>query len=60
MNGFGFSALLIGMLRRQPIPGLDEDLARRGAGIARFGWAALLQLLLFLGLALLSRLSGAG
>jgi hypothetical protein len=47
VNGLGFSALLIGMLRRPKVPGLDEDLARRDSALLR------LALLLGLELALL-------
>ncbi len=55
MNGFGFSALLVGRLGRHPVPGLDEDLARRDAAVRRLGVLAGLQLLLFLGLTLAVR-----
>jgi hypothetical protein len=55
MNGFGFSALLVGMLGRHPVPGLDEDLARRDAALLRFGVLAGLNLLLFVGLTLVAR-----
>ena len=55
MNGFGFSALLVGMLRRHPVPGLDEDLARRDAALRRLGVVAAIELLLFLGLTLAVR-----
>lgn len=55
MGGFGFSALLVGMLRRHPVPGLDEDLARRDAALLRLGVLAGLNLLLFLGLTLAVR-----
>lgn len=50
MNGFGFSALLVGMLGRRRVPGLDEDLARRDAAVRRLGWVAAAELLLLLGL----------
>jgi hypothetical protein len=52
MNGFGFSALLVGMLGRHPVPGLDEDLARRDAAVLRLALLLGVQLLLFLGLTL--------
>lgn len=55
MNGFGFSALLIGSLGRHRVPGLDEDLARREAGLRRLGLALAVQLLLFVGLTLAVR-----
>ena len=50
MSGFGFSALLVGMLRQHPVPGLDEDIGRRDATLLRLGWILGVQLLLFLGL----------
>jgi hypothetical protein len=55
MSGFGFSALLVGMLRRHPIPGLDEDLARRDAALRRLGLLASLHLALLLALTLTAR-----
>ena len=50
MSGLGFSALLLGRLRRRAVPGLDEDLGRRDAALSRLGWLLGLELLLFLGL----------
>ncbi len=50
MNGLSVSALLIGRLRRPPVPGLDEDLSRRDRALARLGWLLAVQLVLFLGL----------
>ena len=55
MNGFGVSALLIGALRRPPVPGLDEDLGRRDALVRRVALMLGVQLLLFLGLTLAVR-----
>ena len=55
MNGLGFSALLVGMLRRPPVPGLDGDPARRDAALLRLAALLGLQLLLFLGLTLAVR-----
>ncbi|WP_158292293.1 hypothetical protein [Paracraurococcus ruber] len=55
MNSFGFSALLVGMLGRHPVPGLDEDLARRDTAIRRLGVLAGVNLLLFLALTLAVR-----
>lgn len=52
MNGLSAAALLIGHLRRPPVPGLDEDLARRDAAVQRLALMLLLQLALFLGLTL--------
>ncbi|WP_165943630.1 hypothetical protein [Roseicella aquatilis] len=54
MNGFGFSALLVGMLGRHPVPGLDEDLARRDAALLRLGVLAGMNLVLFVVLTLLA------
>jgi hypothetical protein len=50
VNGLSVSALLIGRLRRPPVPGIDEDLSRRDAALARLGWLLAVQLGLFLGL----------
>jgi hypothetical protein len=55
VNGFGFSALLVGMLGRHPVPGLDEDLSRRDAALRRLGMLAGVQLVLFVVLTLLAR-----
>lgn len=54
MNGFGFSALLLGTLRRHRVPGLDEDLDRRDAALLRLGVLAGLNLVLFVALTLLA------
>ncbi len=48
MNGLSVAALLIGRLRRPPVPGLDEDLSRRDAALARLGWLLAVQLALLL------------
>ncbi|WP_270935190.1 hypothetical protein [Falsiroseomonas oryzae] len=48
MNGLSASALLISRLRPPPVPGLDEDLARRDAAVLRLGCVLALQLLLLL------------
>lgn len=55
MNGLGFSALLVGMLRRHPTPGLDEDLGRRDAALLRLAVLVGVQLILFLALTLAVR-----
>jgi hypothetical protein len=55
VNGLDFSALLVGMLRRHPVPGLDEDLARRDAALRRLAALLGVQLVLFLGLTLAVR-----
>jgi hypothetical protein len=52
MNGLGFSAMLISMLRRPKVPGLDEDIACRDTTLRRFGWLLGLEVLLFAGLTL--------
>ncbi|MCB4822661.1 hypothetical protein [Roseicella aerolata] len=55
MHGFGFSALLVGMLGRHRVPGLDEDLARRDAALRRLGLLAGVNLVLFVALTLAVR-----
>jgi hypothetical protein len=55
VNGLGFSVLLVGMLRRHPTPGLDEDLARRDAALLRLAVLAGAQLVLLLVLTLAVR-----
>lgn len=55
MSGFGVSALLVGMLRRHPVPGLDEDIGRRDATLLRLSLALGAELLLFLALTLAVR-----
>ncbi len=55
MNGLTVAALLIGRLRPPPVPGLDEDLARRDAAVRRLGWLLAVQLALFLALTLAVR-----
>jgi hypothetical protein len=50
VNGLSASALLIGWLRRPPVPGLDEDLARRDAALLRLAVVLGAELLLFLAL----------
>jgi hypothetical protein len=51
MNGLGVSALLIARLRgRHPVPGIDEDIARRDAAVLRFALMLAVQLVLLVGL----------
>jgi hypothetical protein len=47
VNGLSAAALIVARLRPPPVPGLDEDLARRDAAVLRLGCVLALQLALF-------------
>jgi hypothetical protein len=55
MHTFGFSALLLGMLRRHRIPGIDDDIARRDEAVRRLGGLLCIQLLLLVVLSVVVR-----
>jgi hypothetical protein len=55
VNGLSAAALIVARLRPPPVPGLDEDLARRDAAVLRLGCVLAVQLVLFVVLTLVVR-----